>query len=202
MCCENGRVDASIANSATSPSGESSTTSGPAAPAQRSSRSVKDLVISLLVILLPIAALFALHRFVLGGGQPVVIDPSPVVADAKSVAGFPISEPVGLDEGWRPTVASFRHVEGGRTLRIGYVTPRGAGVQLVQSSVPADELLPAELSDEATPQGATELGGRSWQRYSARPGERALVLLEPQRTVVIVGDAAEEELAALAAALN
>ena len=75
-------------------------------------------------------------------------------------------------------------------------------MQLVQSSVPADELLPAELSDEATPQGATELGGRAGSDTARAPGNGRWCCWNPSRTVVIVGDAAEEELAALAAALN
>lgn len=201
VCCDNGRVDAPIANSDTTTRGETSITSGAAAPARRSSRSMRELALSLVVVLLPIAVFVAANRF-LGGDQPRVIDPGPIVADAKMVAGFPISEPSGLSAGWRPTAASFRQVEGGRTLRIGYVTPSGAGVQFIQSSVPADQLVPAELSDAAVPEGVAELGGRSWQWYRARPGERALVLREAQRTVVIVGDADAGELTEFAAALR
>ncbi|SDX99906.1 Protein of unknown function [Micromonospora pattaloongensis] len=160
------------------------------------------MAISLLVILLPIAVLFAAHRFLLNGDQPVVVDPAPAVAQARSANAFPVSEPRGLGEDWRSIAASFRQVEGGRTLRIGYVTPKGAGVQLVQSTVPVEKLLPAELSDSARPEGPIELGGRNWLWYAARPGERALVLLEPARTLVIVGDAPETELTTLAATVT
>jgi hypothetical protein len=75
-------------------------------------------------------------------------------------------------------------------------------VQLVESNVPAEKLLPAELSG-GQPQGPAELpGGASWQRYTARGNEQALVLLEPNRTVLVVGDAGEAELRELVTALR
>lgn len=206
LACENGPVN--TPQSPVAPHPGTPDDADPAAPApsagpteDRSIRSVRDMVVSLLVILLPVALFFGVYRF-FDGGEPVVVDTQPAIADARAVGGFPVSEPSGLDPKWRPTTAKFRTVEGGATLRIGYVTPEKAGVQLVQSSVPADQLLPAELGDTAAPQGTVEVNGRNWQRYTARPRERALVLLEPQRSIVIVGDASDQELSTLAAALD
>lgn len=71
----------------------------------------------------------------------------------------------------------------------------------MESNVPADKLLPAELSG-GQPQGPAALPGGSWQRYTARSNEQALVLLEPTRTVIVIGDAGENELRALATALR
>lgn len=170
--------------------------------AGRSERSPKDMVISLLVLLVPILLLVAFYRVVLGGDEPVRVDPAPAVAQARASGAFPVSEPTGLGAGWRPVAAAFQSADAGRTLRIGYVSPEGRGIQLVQSNVPPEQLLPAELASNGQAQGVTEVAGRDWQRYSARPGERALVLLEERRTVVIVGDAAEGELRSLATALR
>ncbi|KAB1934775.1 DUF4245 family protein [Micromonospora sp. ALFpr18c] len=174
----------------------------PRVEAARSERSPKDMAISLLVLLVPIALLLAFYRGFLGGDQASTVDPAPAIEQARSANVFPVSQPQGLGSDWRTVSARYQSVEGGANLRIGYLTPEGRGVQLVQSSVPAERLLPAELTDQSQPQGPTELAGRTWQRYSARGNQQALVLLEPTRTVLIVGDARDNELRELAAALR
>ncbi|MFF3866903.1 DUF4245 family protein [Micromonospora sp. NPDC001898] len=168
----------------------------------RSERSPKDMAISLLVLLVPIVLLLAFYRGFLGGDQPNTVDPAPALEQARAANAFPVSQPTGLGDDWKTVSASYRGVEGGSSLRIGYLTPEGRGAQLVQSSVPPEQLLPAELTAEGQPQGPTELGGRSWQRYTARGNEQALVLLEPDRTVIVVGDARENELRRLADAVR
>ncbi|RLP95353.1 DUF4245 domain-containing protein [Micromonospora sp. CV4] len=168
----------------------------------RSERSPKDMAISLLVLLIPIALLLAFYRGFLGGDEPTTVDPAPAIEQAQSANAFPVSQPQGLGSDWRTVSARYQTVDGGANLRIGYLTPEGRGVQLLQSNVPAERLLPAELTDEGQPQGPTELAGRTWQRYTARGNQQALVLLEPARTVIIVGDARDNELRQLAGALR
>lgn len=168
----------------------------------RSERSPKDMAISLLVLLVPIALLLAFYRGFLGGDQATVVDPAPALDSAQAAAAFPVSQPQGLDAGWRTVRADFRTVEDGSTLRLGYLSPEGRGAQIVQSSVPPELLLPTELTDQGQPQGRTDLAGRTWQRYTARGNEQAFVLLEPDRTVIVVGDARDTELRELAGALG
>lgn len=172
------------------------------AAATRSERSPKDMAISLLVLLIPIALLIGFYRVFLGGDQAAEIDPSPTVAQARSINAFPVSEPAGLADGWRSITATLQRPEGAVTLRLGYLSPDGGGVQLVQSNVPAERLLPAELTDQGQPQGPADVAGRSWLTYTARAGERALVLMEPGRTVIVVGSARESELRDLAGSLR
>lgn len=160
------------------------------------------MVISLLVLLIPIALLIAFYRGFLGGDQPTTVDPAPAIEQAQSANAFPVTAPAGLSSGWRPVNARFQQAEGGSSLRIGYLTPEGRGAQVVQSSVPPERLLPTELTTQGQPQGPTDLDGRSWQRYTGRGNELALVLLEPDRTVIVVGDARENELRQLASALR
>ncbi|MFG3703821.1 DUF4245 domain-containing protein [Micromonospora sp. NPDC047670] len=174
----------------------------PAVDARKSERSPKDMALSLLILLVPIALLLAFHRGFLGGDQPVTVDPAPAVESARAANAFPVSEPVELGDGWQTVSANFQTVEGGASLRLGYVTPEGRGAQLVQSSVPPERLLPTELTAEGQPQGQTDLGGRTWQRYTGRPNEQALVLLEPNRTVIVVGDARDNELRHLAGSIR
>ncbi|RZU73284.1 uncharacterized protein DUF4245 [Micromonospora kangleipakensis] len=177
----------------------------PAPPARRdkarSERSPRDMALSLLVLLVPIALLLAFYRGFLGGDEPATVDPAPAVQEARAANAFPVSAPAGLASDWRTVSARYQPEPGGATLRIGYLTPEGRGAQLVQSNVPAEKLLPAELSG-GQPQGTADLPGGSWQRYTARGNEQALVLLEPTRTVIVVGDAGEAELRQLASALR
>ncbi|HEU5107784.1 MAG TPA: DUF4245 domain-containing protein [Micromonosporaceae bacterium] len=175
----------------------------PAADApSRPSRRPRDLALSLLVLLLPIALLVGVYRVLHQGEEPVLVDAAPVVERARAAGDFPVAEPTGLADGWRTLTARYVAGDGQAVLRIGYLTPSGAGVQLVESDRPADALLGAELTSSARPEGTRSVDGRDWQRYAGRPGERALVLLEPERTLLVVGAAGEEELAELAASLR
>lgn len=160
------------------------------------------MAISLLVLLIPIVLLLAFYRGFLGGDQPTTVDPTPAFEQARAAGAFPVSEPAALGDGWRTVRASYRTAEGGAVLRVGYVTPEGRGLQLVQSDVPPERLLPIELTEEGRPQGQTDLGSSTWQRYTARGNEQALVLLQPERTVIVVGDARDNELRALAIAVD
>ena len=87
-------------------------------------------------------------------------------------------------------------------LRIGFETPRDGTLQLIEGNVAPDTMLSRELGSGARATGQVDIGGRSWQAYTARKGERALVLQEPERTVIIVGAADDAELRELAGALR
>ncbi|QSB15285.1 DUF4245 family protein [Natronosporangium hydrolyticum] len=172
-------------------------------PPARASRRPRDLIISLLVLLVPVLLLIGGYQILTGRTQPVAVDPAPAVAEARE-AGLPAAGQPELDEQWVPISAAFAEpttgASGGGTLRIGYVTPSDGSVQLIQSTLPADELLPADLPPEAAPAGNREIAGEPWQYYTGAGGEHALVLLEPELTIMVVGLGSEAELAELAAA--
>lgn len=169
--------------------------------ARRPARGTRDMVISLLVLMLPVLVLFGLFRWVTGGDDPAPVDQEPAVTAARS-AGLAAAAPVGLDDGWVPVTAVFQPGDGELTLRLGYLTPAGESVQLVQSTRPVEPLLAAELGPQARPGGEAGLETGVWRTYvEVRGGaERALVRLEPDRTTVVVGGSSEAELRALAAA--
>src|SRR5262245_25795664 len=131
------------------------------------------MVLSLIVLLVPVLLVVLIYRVVQGGDQPVEVDTAPAIAQARSANAFPVAEPAGLSEAWRPISAAFQKADGGQILRIGYVTPDGAGVQLIQSDVPPDDLLPVELTKSSRAEGTVKVDGQTWQRYRARPSERA-----------------------------
>ncbi|HEY0700718.1 MAG TPA: DUF4245 domain-containing protein, partial [Micromonospora sp.] len=156
--------------------------------AEPAGRRPRDMAVSMLVLLIPIALLLGVYRVLFDGDEPVRYDPAPAVEQARAARAFPVSEPVGLADDWRTISAKFTRVAGGPSagspaalpgasptasggsaiLRIGYVSPDQAGVQLVQSNVPVGELLTTELTDAAQQVGTVTLGGRQWQRYTAR----------------------------------
>lgn len=163
---------------------------------------MRDLLLSLLVLLVPVVLLIGGYQVVAGRTAPVAIDPAAELAAAEQ-AGLEVARPAGLPDGWVPIAADFRQAgdaAAGGTLRVGYVTPEGGSVQLLQSSVPPEQLLPDELPAGLQPAGAWELAGQQWQQY-AGGGERALARLEPERTVLVLGAASEQELRELAGSL-
>jgi hypothetical protein len=157
------------------------------------------MALSLLVLLVPVVLVVGLYR-VLGGDRPPVVDTAPAIAQARAQAGFGVLVPIGLD--WRASSAVYRAEEGGATLRIGYVTPGGSGVQLIESSMPADALLARELGEGPRLTGTVTVAGQDWQRYAARKDETALVRTEPGRTLIVIGHAPDEELVRLAGSLG
>jgi hypothetical protein len=158
------------------------------------------MILSLVVLLLLIAFFVAAFRL-RGGEDPVVIDPSPAIAQAEAAGQFPVTRPTGLVEGWRPVSAVFRREDTGAILRVGYLTPSGGGVQLIESDQPVETLLQRELGDQVRPVGTEDISGRPWQSYEVRGDERALVRTDTDRTLIVIGRAEMAELRALAAAV-
>lgn len=162
---------------------------------------VRNIAISLAVLILPLVALVA---FCTPRGDDIkTIDPSGTYQAAKSEADFDVRIPSGLPDGWRATTSSLNPGNGGVvTLRVSYLTPSGKVAQLVQSDIDSGQLLPAELGGGKY-EGDADVAGARWQRYGGRrPGETALVLLEPESSVLVVGDAPLDELRTLASSLR
>jgi uncharacterized protein DUF4245 len=159
------------------------------------------MMLSLTVLIVPIALLLIFYRVVLSGDAPVTVDPTAAIQEARQTARFPVAVP-HPGEDWHTTSARFVREQAGMTLRIGYVDPDQDPVLLVQSSVPPATLLRAELTEAAEPLDAfrTELG--VWRLYKARPGEKALVLTEPARTVIVIGKAGTASLEELVTSLS
>lgn len=164
------------------------------AVAQRLGRRPRDMVISIGLLLVVVFALFGLYRC-LGGDEAATVDPGPVYEEARDADEFPVLVPKGLSGGWRSVSADYQPHSGGATLRVGWRSPDGDTLQLIESDIVPATLLTRELGPDAAPTGASvEEGGRQWQAYSARNGETAYVFREAERTVIVTGKVAEEEL--------
>ena len=160
------------------------------------------MALSLAVLLVPIAILVIFYRLVLSGDAPVTVDATPTIQEAQQAAVFPVAVPRALGDDWHTASATFQRENGGATLRIGYVDPGKEPVQLVESSVPPATLLPGELGGGGKALSKYRTSAGVWVVYDGRPGETALVLTEPARTIVVVGKSDLTNLQTLAASLG
>jgi hypothetical protein len=174
----------------------------PATPrlSARQERRPRDMILSLLVLLVPIALFLTFYRVVLDGDKPISVDPTSSIELAARE--FPVARPAGLGDDWHVTSANFRREDTGATLRLGYVDPDDKPILLVQSTIAPAVLVPAEVGAEGKRTGAYRTGERTWMRYTGRENETALILTEQTRTIVIIGNSADTtNLEKLAAAL-
>ncbi|WP_344126105.1 DUF4245 domain-containing protein [Luedemannella flava] len=173
----------------------------PAAGPRRSGRGWRDMARSMVVLLIPVAIFVGIYRFY-GGEDVVLVDTAPAYAEARAAKAFPVLEPAGLADGWRPVSAAYRTGADGGVLRIGYLAPDDGQIQLVQSNRPADLLVADELGAAGEGRGTVNEAGLSWQVYTVRGDEHALVSVGPDRTVIVVGSAEVATLRTLAGALR
>jgi hypothetical protein len=187
---------------------EGVTTTQPTAPptvnhtAIRLARTPGDMLKAVLVLLVPVAILFGIYVYFFGGNNVITIDPSGTYAEARVSAHFTVLQPAGLSSSWKP-VSSAYTVGTPSTLRVGYVAPGGAGFQLVESDSPADTLIQTELGSVNPLARSVEINGRSWGVINAtKRSDLALVSTEQTRTVIIMGQASQQQLQQFAAALR
>ena len=166
---------------------------------KREGRSPRDMALSLAVLLVPIALLLVFYRVVLDGDKPAVVDPAAVFQEAGKE--FPVLVPGPLGDDWHVISANLRRQDG-VTLRVGYVDPDDEPIQLVQSTVAGDTLVRQEVGKDGRRTGAYRTAERTWFVYTGRPGESALVVAEPNRTLLIIGKTEQRNLEHLAAALR
>lgn len=170
---------------------------------RRRDQTGRDMVLSLSVLLIPILVIGAILR-ACGSAEPTVIDPAPAIDNARHADLFAVIVPEGLGPDWRPVSASFTRASDGTvgTLRLGYLAPAGGQILLVESNEDAGALLSRELGEDVRSQGEVRIDGQAWASSMVRGTERALVLAEPDRTVIVVGRAPLDELTTFASALR
>jgi hypothetical protein len=166
--------------------------SGAAAVAERISRRPRDMVLSIGLLLVLVLGLFGLYRW-LGGGDEGQVDPAAAIAEARAANAFPVAVPTGLSPDWKSVSAVYQPQSAGAVLRIGWRTPGGGSIQLIEGNLPPDTMMTRELGTNANSTGSADIGGHQWQVYDARQGERAYVLQETGRLTIVVGKASEAE---------
>jgi hypothetical protein len=131
------------------------------------------------------------------------VDLPTTAAQAERVAPYPVLTPEGLDAGWRPTRAEVRRESDGTTTwRVGFTTPEGKFVRLVQSDRPAEAFVAAEAG-AAQSEGSRPVAGEDWQLLTnAEEERRAMWSSADASTVVLTGTTSYDELAELAESLR
>ena len=142
-----------------------------------------------------------------GNGGVHEIDPAPVIAQAKSVAPYPVLAPAtagpnALPGGWRATSAKIDQPAGGPlSLRVGYVTPSGKYAQFLQSNDSAPAVI--ALAGPSSPDGTVDINGQTWDRATVRSNDEILLTrTQGGATIAVTGSADLDELRTLAVSLS
>lgn len=139
--------------------------STPTAPRSRYSLgSTKNLVYSLLAVLgMVLVLVLMVPRVTTLGGPPVDVHTTAV--EVQRTSGWPVVEPVGLPERWRPTSVRYvRVTDGFMTWHVGYQTPSGTFVAVEQTMNPSRAWIAAQ-TNRAPREGTLEVAGRTWERF-------------------------------------
>ncbi|HKD99171.1 MAG TPA: DUF4245 domain-containing protein [Micromonosporaceae bacterium] len=171
--------------------------------ALRLSRTPGDMVKAVLVLLVPVVAAVLVYVYFFGGSNVIAIDPSTDYANARADGHFTVVQPAGLPDGWKPVSSAFSRSAEGAVLRVGYIAPDGGGIQLIESDRPAGKLLDDELGPTNTLATSVDIGGLTWgQLDSTKRNDHALVSTQDGRTLIVHGQASQEDLREFAASLR
>lgn len=132
-----------------------------------------------------------------------VVDPAPVFAIAAAQATFPVVEPAGLSDDWRPTSVRWEPTEKSESLpvmHVGYVTPSDSYAQVSQSTARSAAFLDEQTAGGRSV-GAQDVAGQQWETWESGT-RRSLVLGEGSAVTIVSGTGTWDELATLAGALE
>lgn len=183
-----------------------------AADKQRGKQTVRDMVISLAVILL---AAWVIYLFVPHGEseKPVVKPVSYRVEldSARRAAPYPVAAPEGLSAAWRATSVTYEgQGEHQAAWHLGFMAPGDQYAAVEQSSQARPVKFVEDVTHNAVKTSRTQvIDGKKWTRWKG-PKYDALVREEPAGktgghrpyTTVVTGTASFEQLAELAGALS
>lgn len=134
------------------------------------------------------------------------VDASKELDRAASSVRFAVREPA-VPSSWRANSASTTSVGAGATadvvVRVGWVTPGGAYLQLSQSGGHGPEVVAKETGREDNrADGTVDVAGVSWTTYPAHRDEPAWVTELDGAVVVVTGSGSEDEFRRLATAVQ
>lgn len=160
------------------------------------------MVYSMAALLVPILIGVGVWRYLGSGHEVNTVDPNPTIQQARAAARFPVAVPSGLGDDWKVTSAANDEKASTLTMRIGYVTPDGGFAQLVESNEDSAKLLAGSVPAGARPNGSIHVAGHDWARYTGEKNRAVFALMEPKRTIMVVGQASDTELRTLAGSLH
>ena len=167
-----------------------------------------DMVRSLGLMAVIIAALlFIGARYLIMPGsaeRPPAADYSSVVHDFPRAAGAPVLAPTSLPSSWRANAARLTTPAHGVTqLHIGWAVPGSRYAGLDEATGAPAALVSAVLGAAGTTvRGTTTIGGVVWQQRTSSLGERAYTRQVGNVTVIVTGNATDEQLRLLVGSLH
>ncbi len=170
------------------------------------------MTMAVVLVVVAFIALYGSRVIFAPGAQPVTGDvPTADVVGgfthAQQSMSFPVTVPTGIPKSWHPNsfTVSTPTVDGSVTLptvRGGWVTPAGAFVTLIESSGDEGQLLQAEIGSVGASDATTSAGGATWTVTSGRRSEVAWIRSSGGVTLLITGNAPEQDFVTVAESVS
>src|SRR5947209_8300163 len=136
--------------------------------------------------------------------RPPAADYTSVVQDFPRAAGAPVLAPTSLPASWRANAARLTAPSAGvAQLHIGWAVPGSRYAGLDEATGSPSAVLSSVLGGPGLAlHGTTTIGGVAWQQRTSSLGERAYTRQVGKVTVVVTGNATDEQLRLLAGSLH
>jgi hypothetical protein len=174
-----------------------------AADKKRGTQTVRDMVLSLAVILLAAGVIYLFIPHDADKDPVKTVDYGVELATARRAAPYPLVAPQGLPKDWRATSVSYdaSSDKGGAAWHLGFLTGKDQYAAVEQSDArPTSYIEKVTQGAEQTDRSRT-IDGDRWVRWSGAKYD-ALVRRSDGWTTVVTGTAPVDELAELAGALT
>ncbi|WP_026922655.1 DUF4245 family protein [Glycomyces arizonensis] len=155
-------------------------------------RRMRDMAMSLAVLLVPLGIFLWAWDWAAEDRQVSVVDPSEDYMAAEGL-GIEVVRPE-LSEEWKPISSVLAADAEAVTLRTGWYSPDGYGLQLVQTTGPVDDV-DEELTGSSE---SIEAAGLEWDAYDTAEGEAWVTVLDASTVVLTAEQDAIGELPELA----
>ncbi|MCQ4082289.1 DUF4245 domain-containing protein [Streptomyces sp. RB6PN25] len=172
---------------------------------KRGKQTVRDMVLSMAVIGLVVAGIYAL--FLPRGTKESItpVDYTVELGQARRAAPYPVAAPSGLPGQWRATSVTYDDSDPRNThWHLGFLDPENQYAAIEQSNEDEATFVSAE-TQQSQRSGSQVVDGKTWERYDGGR-YRALVLEQKGQngpvTTMVTGTAPYDQLAQLAGALR
>ncbi|MBV9022301.1 MAG: DUF4245 domain-containing protein [Streptomycetaceae bacterium] len=176
---------------------------------KRGKQTVRDMVLSMAVIMLVVAGIYAL--FLPHGTKESItqVDYSIELGQARRAAPYPVAAPSGLSGQWRATSVTYDDSDPKNAQwHLGFLDPENQYAAIEQSNGDAARFI-SDKTRASQRSGSQIVDGQIWERYDGGR-YRALVREQPVTsaaaagpvTTMVTGTAPYDQLAQLASALR
>lgn len=159
------------------------------------------MIISLAVILVPCALIYAFFSQVPDAPQVPAADWRPVVAQARGEARYPVLAPTNLPDGWKPVRARWAD----QRLELGWLSPDVVYHEVKQAPGERNASFVRDVTRGGRTDGTSTVAGRTWTR-TVTGDERTRCLVSTTggagaSTTVVCADAPYQAVEAFAGTL-